>query len=345
MKKRILAAVMCGMMVMAGCSGGGGGQSSPAAQQTSAATQAAGAETSGEETKEADVAPEETKKYSFAFFTNTLNNTFHNAMVEVYTQKCKEMGYDFVTYDSDYDASMQISQLEDAASKGFDAIFLIPADSQSERQGVEAVHNAGIPIFNVDTPIADMDLMVTCIATDAYSAGKAMGEQLVADYPDGGKIALLEHPENDSAVARINGFLDGMGDSASKFDIVARQNCGSALDQSLTITEDIIQANPDLTAIFCVNGTSGMGSVAALKEHGMDGKIGVYCIDASPDNKAAMVEGSIKGVAAQCPKVIAQTSFEKALEYLDGKEIEKEILIPSYAVTMEQAKETMNDWQ
>ena len=58
-----------------------------------------------------------------------------------------------------------------------------------------------------------------------------------------------------------------------------------------------------------------------------------------------MVEGSIKGVAAQCPKVIAQTSFEKALEYLDGKEIEKEILIPSYAVTLEQAKETMNEWQ
>lgn len=344
MKKRILAAVMCGIMVMAGCSGGGGGQSSTAAPEKSTAVPTTEAQAGGE-VKETEAKPEEEKKYSFAFFTNTLNNTFHNAMVEVYTEKCKELGYDFVTYDSDYDASMQISQLEDAASKGFDAIFLIPADSQSERQGVEAVYNAGIPIFNVDTPIADMDLMVTCIATDAYSAGKAMGEQMVTDYPDGGKIALLEHPENDSAVARINGFLDGLGDSASKFDIVARQNCGSALDQSLTITEDIIQANPDLAAIFCVNGTSGMGSVAALKEHGLDGKIGVYCIDASPDNKAAMVEGSIKGVAAQCPKVIAQTSFEKALEYLDGKEIEKEILIPSYAVTLEQAKETMNEWQ
>lgn len=104
-------------------------------------------------------------------------------------------------------------------------------------------------------------------------------------------------------------------------------------------------ANPDIDAIFCVNGTSGMGCVAALKEHNLDGKIGVYCIDASPDNKAEMVEGSLKGVAAQCPKVIAATSFDKALEYLDGKEIEKEILIPSYALTMEQAKETIDDWQ
>lgn len=290
-------------------------------------------------------APAEEKAYSFAFFTNTLNNTFHNAMVETYKALCDEKGYEFVVYDCDYDASMQINQLEDAANKGFDAIFLIPADSQSERQGAEAVHNAGIPIFNVDTPIADTDLIVTCIATDAYSAGVALGEQLVTDYPDGGKIALLEHPENESACLRVEGFLAGVGENISKFEIVARQNCGSALDQSLSITEDLVQANPDITAIFCVNGTSGMGCVAGLKEQKLAGQIGVYCIDASPDNKAAMVEGSLKGVAAQCPKVIAATSFEKALVYLAGGTIEKEIWIPSYAITLEQAKETINDWQ
>lgn len=318
---------------------------------TTADSSATGVQTGSEEavttesTTDSSDSAGETKKRSFAFFTNTLNNTFHNAMVEVYEEKCKEMGYDFVTFDCDYDASLQINQLEDAANKGYDAIFLIPADSQSERQGIEAVNNAGIPIFNVDTPVADKDLIVTCIATDAYSAGKVLGEQLLVDYPDGGKIALLEHPENDSAVQRVEGFLAGLGDAADKYEIVARQNCGSALDQSLTVTEDIVMANPDIDAIFCVNGTSGMGCVAALKEHDLAGKIGVYCIDASPDNKAAMVEGSLKGVAAQCPKVIAATSFDKALSYLDGEEIEQEILIPSYAITLDQAKETIDDWQ
>lgn len=285
------------------------------------------------------------KAYRFAFFTNTLNNTFQISMSDTYEQLCMENGYEYVCFDSDYDASMQISQLEDAANQGYDAIFLIPADSLSERQGVEAVYNAGIPIFNVDTPIADEDLVVTTIATDAYQAGYVLGEQMVSDYPDGGNIAVLEHPENESAVQRVTGFLDGLGDNADKFPIVAQQNCGSALDISLNLTQDIVQANPDLTAMFCVNGTSGMGAVAALKENGLDGQIGVYCIDASPDNKAAMVEGSLKGVAAQCPMVIASTSFEKAIEYLEGATIEKEILIPSYALTMEQAEETIDEWQ
>ena len=87
MKKRILAAVMCGMMVMAGCSGGGSGQSSTAAPEKSTAAPTTEAQAGGE-VKETEAKPEE-KKYSFAFFTNTLNNTFHNAMVEVYTENVK----------------------------------------------------------------------------------------------------------------------------------------------------------------------------------------------------------------------------------------------------------------
>lgn len=334
---QLLSFVMI-LMLLTGCS------PSEKSNNVQSSSETKSVESSEQETQQPDTAEGE-KTYRFAFFTNTLNNSFHNAMSDVYKAACEERGYEYVCYDSDYDASMQINQLEDAANKGFDGIFLIPADSQSIRQGVEAIYKAGIPIFNVDTPVADVDMVVTTIATDAYSAGFVLGEQMVKDYPNGGEIAVLEHPENESAVLRVSGFLDGLGDAAGNYEIVARQNCGSALDQSLTITEDIVQANPELTAIFCVNGTSGMGTVAALKEKGLAGKIGVYCIDASPDNKAAMVEGSLTGVAAQCPMVIAATSFEKALEYLGGQEIEKEIWIPSYSVSLEQAKETVNEWQ
>jgi len=345
MKKKTLALWLISVVILGMLTGCSSPDNSSADSQTQPVEAGIDSNTQPEETQTSGVDATEEKTYRFAFFTNTLNNTFQIAMSDVYEQACKEKGYEYVCYDSDYDASMQISQLEDAANKGFDAIFLIPADSQSIRQGVEAVYNAGIPIFNVDTPVADLDMVVTTIATDAYQAGFVLGEQMVADYPDGGDIAILEHPENESAVQRVTGFLDGLGTAVDNYNIVARQNCGSALDQSLTITEDIVQANPDLMAIFCVNGTSGMGSIAALKEKGLDGQVGVYCIDASPDNKAAMVEGALTGVAAQCPMVIAATSFENALNHLNGQEIEKEILIPSYSLTLEQAEATVDVWQ
>lgn len=58
MKKRILAAVMCGMMVMAGCSGGGSGQSSTAAPEKSTAAPTTEAQAGGE-VKETEAKPEE----------------------------------------------------------------------------------------------------------------------------------------------------------------------------------------------------------------------------------------------------------------------------------------------
>lgn len=50
------------------------------------------AEVNNQANEETTETAAENEKLSFAFFTNTLNNTFHNAMVETYEAKCKEMG-------------------------------------------------------------------------------------------------------------------------------------------------------------------------------------------------------------------------------------------------------------
>ena len=60
-----------------------------------------------------------------------------------------------------------------------------------------------------------------------------MGEQMTKDYPDGAKIAVLDFPSNESCVDRVNGFLEGLGDQKDKFEIVAQQDGGAALDQSM----------------------------------------------------------------------------------------------------------------
>ena len=81
--------------------------------------------------------------------------------------------------------------------------------------------------------------------------------------------------------AWINGFLEGLGDQKDKFEIVAQQDGGAALDQSMGLAEDIITANPDLEAFFCINDPSALGAAAAIKAANKTGEIGVYSIDAS----------------------------------------------------------------
>ncbi len=330
---------------LAGCSNTATQTTTAASANTTAAESAAPAETKAAGEEETP-APAEGGSYSFAFLPNTQNNTFQAAMNDTFKKLCQEKGYDYVCLDPDYDLNTQLSQMADVANQGFDAVFVIPVDSAGIRQGLEQISEKNIPILNVDTPVIDedLDLVETVIATDAYNAGTLVGQQMAADYPDGGKIAILDFPSNESCVNRVAGFLDGLGDAKDKFEIVAQQDGAAALDVSMPIAEDIIQANPELNAFFCINDPSALGAAAAIKASGKTG-IGVYSIDASPDGKAAILDGSFTAVAAQVPIGIAETAFVKAEELLAGQEIEKEILLPSFLVDKEKAEATLNDWQ
>src|SRR5699024_2829044 len=162
-----------------------------------------------------------------------------------------------------------------------------------------------------------------------------MGEQMVEDYPDGAEIAILDFPSNESTVQRVEGFKDGLGDEISKFEVVAQQDGKATTDDSLPIAQDIIQSNPDIDAFFAINDPSALGVTSAIDDSGKD-DIDVYSIDASPDGKEALLNGSFTAVSAQVPVEIAETAFESAEDYLDGKDIDNEILLDYFNVDKEE---------
>ena len=292
----------------------------------------------------------DTKELSFAFCTNTLNNTFQSSMDEKFSELCEEAGISYTCLDPDYDLNTQLSQLSDVANSGYDAVFIIPVDSAGITSGLAEISEAGIPIFNVDTAVIeeDIDAFVTqFVGTNAFMAGQLVGEQMVKDYPDGADIAVLDFPSNESCVDRVNGFLEGLGENKDKFNIVAQQDGEAALDASLSLAEDIITANPDIAAFFCINDPSALGAAAAIKAANKTGEIGVYSIDASPDGKQALLDGEFTAVAAQVPLQIAEYSYEAAMKYIEGETDlgEKKVYLDSHLVLEDEAKETLESWQ
>lgn len=292
----------------------------------------------------------DTKELSFAFCTNTLNNTFQSSMDEKFSELCEEAGISYTCLDPDYDLNKQLSQLSDVANSGYDAVFIIPVDSAGITSGLAEISEAGIPIFNVDTAVIeeDIDAFVTqFVGTNAFMAGQLVGEQMVKDYPDGADIAVLDFPSNESCVDRVNGFLEGLGENKDKFNIVAQQDGEAALDASLSLAEDIITANPDIAAFFCINDPSALGAAAAIKAANKTGEIGVYSIDASPDGKQALLDGEFTAVAAQVPLQIAEYSYEAAMKYIEGETDlgEKKVYLDSHLVLEDEAKETLESWQ
>ena len=288
--------------------------------------------TSGNGSSDSGTKQESTKSsdLSFAFCTNTLNNTFQSSIDAKLKELCDANGISYTCLDPDYD--------------------IIPVDSAGITSGLAEIKDAGIPIFNVDTAVIEDDIenfVTQFVGTNAYMAGQLVGEQMAKDYPDGADIAILDFPSNESCVDRVNGFLDGLGDNKDKFNIVAQQDGEAALDASMSLAEDIITANTDLQAFFCINDPSALGAAAAVKAANKTGQIGVYSIDASPDGKQALLDGEFTAVACQVPVQIAEYAFNAAQKYVGGDTTidEKKVYLDSHLVLKDEAEKTVNDWQ
>lgn len=314
-------------------------------------------------------APKSDGHYTFAFLTNTLNNTYQSTMNDTLKQLAATRGDSYLVLDPDYDVSKQVNQMLDLANKKVSLVFLIPVDSGGVHAGLEALKNANIPVINIDTAVVagDVGLVKSVVASDCYMAGKLCGEQMAKNHPNGGKIAILDFPENQSCIDRVQGFLTGLGNSKDKFPIVAQQDGAAALDKSLPIAQDIIQAHPDLMGFFAINDPSAMGAIAAIQATHKSG-IEVYSVDGSPDGKAAIVDGTMTAVAAQVPIKEAGAAFDQGLELLRtgkishtksnipeadvsyytgqwGDNIDKATYLPSFLISKEVAQKDAGKWQ
>ena len=148
------------------------------------------------------------------------------------------------------DSNIQLGIIEDFIAQDVDCVFYNPVDAEASGPALMLLKEAGIPVVNFDLAVANTDDVDAFVATDHYSAGVVAGEHMIKDYPEGGKIAILDRTNDNAASQRIEGLLDTVGE---KFEVVSRLDGGGKPETGLSITEDILQANPDLVAIYCIN--------------------------------------------------------------------------------------------
>ena len=286
------------------------------------------------------------KPIKFAFITSTLNNSFFTAISDTFSEIAKQNGDQYILIDPQYDQAKQISMMEDAINQNVDIIYLIAVDSEGIRQGLLAAKQKQIPVVVIDNPISDDDLIVSTVASDNFLAGKINGEQMAKDFPNGAKIAVIDCPFNRASVLRADGFYAGLGENKSKFNVVSQQNGKCALEVTMPIAEDIIQAHPDLQAFFAVNDPSALGVVVALKASNKLKNIKIYTVDGSPDGKKAFSDGDLTLTVAQAPIQLAKETYKVGKKVLAGEPVSKEILVPTFPITKEMIeKNGVKVWQ
>ena len=252
---------------------------------------------------------------------------FFKTVADSITEEAEADGNKTVVVDAQQDSAKQIQIIEDFIAQGVSAVFLNPVDKDAIEPALQKLDEAGIPVVNFDTSVSNLDLVGSYVATDNYQAGALCAEAMIEDFPDGGEIAVLDYPANNACNDLEQGFLDTI--EGKGFDVVATFDAEGTVEKGQTITSDIIQANPDIKAIFSINDQAGMGAYAALTTAGKE--VYVYGVDGAPEaKKVTAKDNSIyRMTAAQSPITIGKECYKAAKTLIAGEKPEEfEVDVP-----------------
>ena len=347
----LLSVLLITALLLSGC--GQGGQQ-PADSEPGTSQPSGGTETSTPSSEPSDSAgsssnlplgerPEGGWKFGYTCMDGT--NPFFVILEKTIREGVEANGDTLISMDPANDVSLQITQIEDMITQGIHAIFLNPAEAEGILPALDMLKEAGIPILNFDTEVAELEYCFSYVGSDNYNAGYVCGEDLVKKRPNGGPIIILDSPTMNSINDREKGFKDAI--EGKGFEIVAEQDAKGNLEVAMGIAEDLLQAHSDVVAIFGGNDPTALGALAAANAAGLKDVL-IYGVDGSPDIKKELASGDslIEGSGAQSPINIAKISVEVMYKYLNGEKVDDRYPVETFLMTSENVHEYgIDGWQ
>ncbi|HYF91597.1 MAG TPA: ribose ABC transporter substrate-binding protein RbsB [Symbiobacteriaceae bacterium] len=273
--------------------------------------------------KDAAPAPAAVQK-TIGLAVSTLNNPFFVDLRDGAQAAADKAGYKLIVLDAQNDTAKQASQVEDLITRKVNVILINPADSSAIVPAIEQANKAGIPVITVDRG-ATGGKVAAHVASDNVAGGKMAGELIVQLTGSKGKIAELEGiPGTSAANDRGKGFHQAV-DGKADLKVVAKQPADFDRAKGLKVMENILQANPDIVAVFAHNDEMALGALEAIKAAGKEGKIQVVGFDATADAVKAVKEKKMAATVAQKPKDIGRLGVETAQKVIEGKTVEANI--------------------
>ena len=254
-----------------------------------------------------------------AVIISTLNNPWFVVLAETAAEKARALGYEAKIFDSQNNTALETDHFENAIASGFNAILFNPTDADGSITNVLKAKEAGVPVFCMDREVNSPEAATSQILSDSYSGCVTIGKYFVQQMNKQGKyVELLGLVGDNNTWARSKGF-HSVVDNYPNLKMVAQQSADFDRNKAMEVLESILQANPDINAVFCGNDAMAMGAYQALVAAGLADKVKVFGFDGAQEVVASIQEGKIVATGMQYPKVMAQTAAAFADEYFKGK--------------------------
>jgi ABC-type sugar transport system substrate-binding protein len=261
----------------------------------------------------------DTSPKKVAVIISTLNNPWFVVLAEAASAKAKELGYEAKIFDSQNNTALETDHFDNAIASGYDAVLFNPTDADGSVVNVKKAKEAGIAVFCIDREVNAADAATSQILSDNYSGCVSIGKYFVETMNKKGKyVELLGLVGDNNTWNRSKGF-HSVVDKFPDLKMVAQQSADFDRNKGLEVMESILQAHPDITAVFCGNDAMAMGAFQALISSGKANQVKVFGFDGADDVLSSIKSKKISATCLQFPKLMAQTAAIFADEYFKGK--------------------------
>ncbi|MFY4775821.1 ribose ABC transporter substrate-binding protein RbsB [Metabacillus sp. RGM 3146] len=263
------------------------------------------------------------KDIKIGLSVSTLNNPFFVSLKDGVVKEAKALGMQVKVVDAQNDSAKQINDVEDLMQQNVDVLLINPTDSSAISSAVQSANNIGIPVITLDRSAEKGDVK-TLVASDNIKGGEMAGDYLVKKLGKNAEVAELQGVPGASATRERGKGFHNVADK--QLNITASQAADFDRTKGLNVMENILQAKPNIKAVFAHNDEMALGAIQAINSSGKD--IMVIGFDGNDDALNAIKAGKMEATIAQQPELIGSLAVKAGKDVLSGKKIEKKIPVP-----------------
>jgi len=281
-------------------------------------------------------------KKKVAIIVSTLNNPWFVVLAQTAAAQAESLGYDTKIFDSQNNTSLEADNFDNAIASGYNAILFNPTDADGSVTNALKAKASGIPVFCMDREVNSTEAATSQILSDNYSGCVALGKYFVEQMnKKGNYIEILGLVGDNNTWNRSKGF-HSVVDFFPGLTMVAQQSADFDRNKAMEVMESLLQAHPNVNAVFCGNDAMASGAFQALIAAGKSNDIKVFGFDGAEDVINSIKDKKIAATGMQFPKVMAQTAANYADEYFKGKrDFPKKMPVAVELVTQKNVNEYM----
>ena len=282
------------------------------------------------------------KKIAYIVSDSTI--PYWNIMSHGIKNSAETLGYEVKVYNSLNDSKTELENTIKAINESVSGIIVSPNNSSSCSTILKLAKKANIPVIILDIG-ADSGEYISYISSDnkkgAYDIGITLAEKISILKIPNPKVAIISIPQKRlNGQERTAGFVKAMEESTIK-NTNLKQQITFSKEETYNFTKELLNENPDLTAIWLQGSDKYQGALDAIYESGKKDKVLLLTFDAEPEFVELIENDTLLVSAMQQPFLMGENAVVLFDKYFKNEKIEKNYKLPVLAISKENIKDNL----